>query len=1169
MLISGIDFPEELTKAIKQNKLVVFVGAGVSVGKPTNLPSFTELVHYIAEETEFSFDEKINQHDSFLGKLEHHGIDVKRKTSEYLISKKAKPNELHKSIINLFGTKYSIRVVTTNYDHMLENVLKKKSFSIYNTPALPLGNDFEGIVHIHGNQSDPKHMILTDSDFGNAYLLEGYATRFLSKLFSEYTVLFIGYSYGDTVMTYLSRALPDKQSKKRFILTDDNEKAWDMLGIIPILFPQHNYKILYESIKKYGFRVNRNMVGWRNKCIELSSKFPLNDLEGTDEIKELLSKSDILSLFLDNLGDKNYNEWMKWFAENGYLDFVTEDKILNDLDLLMSEWLIKTAMQENNFEKITLLIFKRNNKINRKFGLKLLQNLCYENDSICDEVYTKSIILLGNILREIPEFQLMNLMECCLKRNLKYLALNIFKIIMEPVFKLKTSFRMLDKDVMYEGSYDNQSKSYFFKEIWEEHLKKNLDYYAYDIISILEGLLEKRQIEYELFNKIKNPYDVDTLFMDIETDVDDAESEEYLILICKMILDSLTHISLYDDITYRSVINRFINSSSYTLRRIALISLRESEDFNANEKIQIITNNFDLYEVSTKTEVFRIVADIFSHIEVELQSEILLIILKRIDTTSNEDARSANYSVYNWLIYLIQKNPENKLLIETYDKYAELFSGFEPREHPELSFSYSNATWVEDESPITIDLLEAMPVNEVYTFTESYKDDNEKFESNVSKTGLLKMISELTAKDFKLNRELMEEYINHENYTSVTWEYLLKDLGKKDFDEKDIKFILNAMITKDLVLNHGVRISDLLKDLIDNDTFFNKYFKEFEKQILEIIDILYNFPTYNIMEHESTVMVAINGTIGNTILSLLTIINKGKIVDGIPFEYKEIIKNYINNSKGKELACFVTILLGYYRILYARDEMWVKSDIFVFLKSNDSKLFQSAWEGMLTFSPTIYADVAISLHDYYYAAIERVKEFSNEVQKSFVDSLTILLMYSVPNPNKEFISKLFTKVDNKLRCVFLKKVCSILKNMNIEERDNVWKVWLYKFISNTKLNIPITLESNELKCIIEWIPYTGIYFSKIVDLVCKFKQIRFDDYYSVKRLLALIREDQQYNEMYDSKIHLLNYILKCDFNASYYENEIKKFYDTLTFKNQDDREEIISLALKKHINLYF
>lgn len=1167
MLIRGVDYPEELTRAIKENKLVVFVGAGVSVGKPTKLPSFTELVHYIADETEFSFDEKTNHHDSFLGKLEHNGIDVKWKTAEYIISKKAKPNELHKSIINLFGTKHVIRIVTTNYDHMLEKTLKKKTIPIHNTPALPLGNDFEGIVHIHGNQSDPKHMILTDSDFGNAYLLEGYATRFLSKLFSEYTVLLIGYSYGDTVMTYLSRALPDKQSKKRFILTDDNEKAWDMLGIIPILFPQNNYKILYESVKEYGSRINRNMVGWRNKCIELSSKLPLSDLEGTDEIKELLSNSDILALFLDNLGDKNYNEWMEWFRKNGYLDFVTEDRNLDDLDLLMCDWLIRNDIQESKLEKITLFIFERNNQINRNFGLKLLQNLYYENDNICDEVYTKSIILFGNLLREIPKFQLLKLMECCLKRDLKYLALNIFKIVMEPIFKLKKSFRTLDKAVMYEGIYDNQNESYFLRKIWETHIMKNIDYYANNIVFILADLMEKRQIEFELFNKVKNPYDVDTLFKDIETEIDNSKNKSDSIFICKMILDALTHISIYNDISYRNIINRFINSPSYTLRRIALISLRKNENFDSNDKIKIVISKFDLYEVGTKTEIFRFVADVFNHIELGLQNEILFAVLKRIDTTNNEDARSRNYSVYNWLVYLIKKNSENKLLKDTYEKHLKLFAGFKPREHPELSITISGATWMEDKSPITIEQLKLMNVNEIYKFIEGYKDDNDKFETSISKTGLLKMISELTAKDFKLNRELIEEYINHNNYASETWRYILKDLGKNDFNKKDAKFILDLMITKELILNHGIIISDLLKDLIDNNTFFDKYYKEFEKSILQIINLLYSFPTYNIMEHESVVMVAINGTIGNTILSLLSIINKRNIADEISFEYKKIIMEYLKNSKDKELVCIVAILLGYYRVLYTRDKLWVKSDIFPFLKSTDSKLFQSAWEGMLTFSPTIYADVATSLHDYYYAAIERIGEFNSNIQKSFVDSLTILLMYSVPNPNKEFIPRLFTKIDSELRCVFLEKVCSILENMSMEERDNVWKVWLYKFISNIRLNIPITLESNELNCIIEWLPYTGLYFPKIVDFVFKFKPIKFDNFYSIKRFLDLIREDQQYNEFDISKIHLLIYILKCKFDILFFEDEIKKFYDSLTFKNQDDREEIISLALNKLINL--
>lgn len=51
-------------------------------------------------------------------------------------------------------------------------------------------------------------MVLTDADFGRAYLTEGWARRFLVEVFRQYTVLFVGYSHSDVVMNYLARASP-------------------------------------------------------------------------------------------------------------------------------------------------------------------------------------------------------------------------------------------------------------------------------------------------------------------------------------------------------------------------------------------------------------------------------------------------------------------------------------------------------------------------------------------------------------------------------------------------------------------------------------------------------------------------------------------------------------------------------------------------------------------------------------------------------------------------------------------------------------------------------------------------------------------------------------------------------------------------------------------------
>ena len=49
-----------------------------------------------------------------------------------------------------------------------------------------------------------ERLVLIDSDFGRAYLTEGWARRFLCK----YTILFIEYGHNDIVIEYLARGLP-------------------------------------------------------------------------------------------------------------------------------------------------------------------------------------------------------------------------------------------------------------------------------------------------------------------------------------------------------------------------------------------------------------------------------------------------------------------------------------------------------------------------------------------------------------------------------------------------------------------------------------------------------------------------------------------------------------------------------------------------------------------------------------------------------------------------------------------------------------------------------------------------------------------------------------------------------------------------------------------------
>jgi hypothetical protein len=175
--------------------------------------------------------------------LDHENKRVHEKVVELLSSPDSKHNPLHEDLLKVLGGNDQIRIVTTNFDSHFESAAVKVSGhvpEVFRAPALPLGNDFTGIVYLHGSVlGNPRRLVLTDQDFGRAYLTEGWATRFLYAMFSQYSVLFVGYSHQDTVMHYLSRGLPPEGTKPRFALirSDDNSVEWRYRGIEPLPYP--------------------------------------------------------------------------------------------------------------------------------------------------------------------------------------------------------------------------------------------------------------------------------------------------------------------------------------------------------------------------------------------------------------------------------------------------------------------------------------------------------------------------------------------------------------------------------------------------------------------------------------------------------------------------------------------------------------------------------------------------------------------------------------------------------------------------------------------------------------------------------------------------------------------------------------------------------------------
>src|ERR1035438_9445321 len=239
MLIGNMDFPDRLLEAQKDGSLVIFAGAGVSMPPPSNFPNFDVLATQVAGGA--LRREEHEPVDRFLGRLIQRGVKVHDRVRQILSNPDSAPNSMHLDLLRLFATPAAIRLVTTNFDlhftaaaQALPDMAEIETFS---APALPVGDSFNGMVYLHGSiDKSSEWLVLTDADFGRAYLTEGWARHFLQRLFAKYIVMFIGYSHNDPVMNYLARGLPPEEgSPRRFSLVrEGDDDRWKFLGITPV-----------------------------------------------------------------------------------------------------------------------------------------------------------------------------------------------------------------------------------------------------------------------------------------------------------------------------------------------------------------------------------------------------------------------------------------------------------------------------------------------------------------------------------------------------------------------------------------------------------------------------------------------------------------------------------------------------------------------------------------------------------------------------------------------------------------------------------------------------------------------------------------------------------------------------------------------------------------------
>ncbi|QZA80172.1 anti-phage defense-associated sirtuin Dsr1 [Deefgea piscis] len=246
---NGPDIPDELLQAHEDGRVVFFCGAGISY--PAGLPGFGGLVNKIYELIGEDPSEieamalKRQQFDSALDLLERRIVGgrlaVRSKLAQVLKPKLRRKGAIdtQSALLRLGRSRGgALRLVTTNFDNLFDVAAKRTSqkFQSYAAPMLPIPKNsrWDGLVYLHGqlpekaDEATLNRLVVTSGDFGLAYLTERWAARFVSELFRNYVVCFVGYSLNDPVLRYMMDALAADRMQGEFTL-----QAWALGDVEP------------------------------------------------------------------------------------------------------------------------------------------------------------------------------------------------------------------------------------------------------------------------------------------------------------------------------------------------------------------------------------------------------------------------------------------------------------------------------------------------------------------------------------------------------------------------------------------------------------------------------------------------------------------------------------------------------------------------------------------------------------------------------------------------------------------------------------------------------------------------------------------------------------------------------------------------------------------------
>lgn len=1096
MWVSGVEIPAELVDAHSAGRLVLFVGAGASRDDPAGLPDFRVLTRSIAAEAHYEVAEgDLGHPDVVLGRIKDRGVDVHLRVAEHLSIPESKHNRLHEAIVDLALTSPTLRLVTTNFDRHLTSAIEARGAEAeeYAAPALPMGDKFAGLVYLHGTlRQPPQRLVVTDGDFGKAYLRDAWAARFLERMFAEFSVLFIGYSHGDVVMRYLARALgPDGQ---RYVLTDTpGERDWTDLGLRPI-----GYEVVGDSHAALGHSLGRwaeiagmGLLDHRQRVADLVASPPSGVPEEESYLEELVADPGRAPLFCEFA---RAPEWLDWASTQPvFKDLLTRGSRPSDAGRALARWFVEVFVMDEQHTEHALRIVGGSGD--------------YLGPEICDEIglhlhrrgaprpgWLGVWLLLA--LRDAPA-RASRWLDYALQASTwpvdREQILLLFDHLTGPSPALTPSFGLGPPRMGVHLHGDD----YWLKEAWAKILKPNLAAMADAVAAIADRHL-RRVRDLQVSADPDNPGWDPVSFgrHAIEPHSQDRYTEPIDVLI-DAARDSIEALLDASHPIAQGYLQSWAAAESTLLRRLAIHGWTYRGDVDSSAKLEWIVRSGWLFHHQVRHELFRLIEDALP----AASDGAIHALIRQVFEPDEEESEHRPYERFNALVWMDRARPDHPGITEALADAHAVDPSWQARADPDLTHSMEVGS-VPSRPPMSVESfheqLEADPAALLATLQETKGIRH--WDGGPTWDDSLALVAGAVQADPDDGHRLLDSAPQEQDVTAA----VIRGWSRAELEPAAAAAVIGKVAALDLttlardiafMLSHGATTEGHPTDWTAIPGA-----RQLARDLWPLI------PDEEVALGEiDWLSRAINHPGGYLAEFWLHVVQRDWRADdegwsGLTQDHRDAFGLMLDGPAEEARTQMVEVIFASrMHFLFAADSDWTVKHVLPIFDWSDPGRARRAWSSFTSWGRWNDRMLDVGLMARYLEAAHHVAEFDDERRGSILGHLAGIALTSDRDP-LDWLPGVIADIRDEDRVTFAEKVSEILDDLPDEAVEHQWTRWMQRYWTDRLSSIPAQLSVDESTAMAGWIPLLTDSFESGVQLVTQ-RPGRFGEHSDVLRHL--------------------------------------------------------------------